>query len=91
MIMRRTLLTLSLAAALAAGNFCFAAGQEEPKPKKDSVNMDTIAKPTFYYAIEDEKKAPAEGKKGAASNVVLVAAAVVIVAGIVIAFVRKKK
>jgi len=89
--MRRTLLTLSLAAALAAGNFYFAAGQEEPKPKKDSVNMDTVAKPTFYYAIEDEKTAPAEGKKGAASNVVLIAAAIVIVAGIVITLVRKKK
>lgn len=89
--MKRTFLTLSLAAVLAAGNIFFAAGQEEPKPKKDSVNMDTIAKPTFYYAIEDEKTGSAEGKKGAASNVVLIAAAVVIVAGIVIALVRKKK
>ena len=30
--------------------------QEQPKPKKDTVNIDTDAKPTFYYAEEEAAK-----------------------------------
>ena len=37
-----------------------ASGQDQPKPKKDTVNIDTDAKPQFYYAEEDE----ATEKKG---------------------------
>lgn len=61
--------------------------QEQPTPKKDTVNMDTNAKPEFYYKVEDE----ATGKKGSSSMVIIIAVAVVVVAGVVVMVTRKKK
>lgn len=63
--------------------------QDEPMPKKDSVNMDTIVKPTFYYAIEDEV-AGESGKGGSASTVVIIAAGIII-AGVAAIYLLKKK
>lgn len=63
--------------------------QDEPMPKKDSVNMDTIVKPTFYYAIEDEGNGET-GKGGSASTVVIIAAGVII-AGVAAIYLLKKK
>ncbi len=60
--------------------------QEQPKPKKDTVNMDTEAKPTFYYAAEDEKSE----SKGSAGTIAVIAA-VVVVAGVAGFFLVKKK
>ena len=61
--MKRGLLALSLATMLIASAGLSATAQEEPKPKKDTVNQDTYAKPTFYYSTEDDKAA-ASSKKG---------------------------
>lgn len=61
--------------------------QEQPKPKKDTVNMDTNAKPTFYYAEEDE----ATGNKGKSGTMAIIAGAVVVVAAGAVLLLRRKK
>ncbi len=55
-MMKRIFLTLSMTLLLMLTVVNLATGQEKPKPKKDTVNMDTDAKPTFYYPVEDDKK-----------------------------------
>ena len=62
-----------------------AVAQDQPKPKKDTVNMDTNAKPTFYYPVEDEKK----GISGA--TIGIIAGAVVVVGAVAFFLLKKKK
>ncbi len=88
--MKRTLLTLAFVSILVFGGLSVLRAQEEPKPKKDSVNMDTVIKPTFYYAVEDEKSEDKGNKGGSASTIIVIVAAVIIVGGIVISLVKKK-
>jgi LPXTG-motif cell wall-anchored protein len=66
-----------------------AAGQEQPKPKKDTVNMDTDAKPTFYYPVEDDKS-KAKGK-GSVATIAIIAGAVVVVGAAGFFLLKKKK
>lgn len=63
--------------------------QDQPKPKKDTVNMDTYAKPETYYAVEDEKGAA--GKESGGFPVIAVVAGVVVVGGIAAFLALKKK
>ena len=60
-------------------------GQEQPKPKKDTVNMDTNAKPTYYYPVEDSKGMSTGALIG------IIAGAVVIIGGVAFFLLRKKK
>jgi hypothetical protein len=84
-MMKKSILVFSMTLLLILSGLTVAAGQEQPKPKKDTVNMDTNAKPTYYYPVEDEKK----GK----SPVVIIAivAGVVVVVGACTFFLLKKK
>lgn len=61
--------------------------QEQPKPKKDTVNIDTDAKPTFYYAEEDE----ATEAKGNTTTIAIIAGVVIILAGGFFLVLKKKK
>jgi len=83
--MKKTALILSLAMILMAGNV--ATAQDQPKPKKDTVNIDTDAKPTFYYAEEDE----ATESKGNTTTIVIIAAVAVILAGGFFVVMKRKK
>jgi len=86
--MKKSILAFSMTLLLTLGGFNAAIGQEQPKPKKDTVNMDTDAKPTFYYPVEDEKS----GKKGKNSVATIgIIAGAVVVAGAVSFFLLKKK
>ena len=78
---------ISLTAILSIGSLNMAAAQDQPKPKKDTVNIDTDAKPTFYYAVEDE----ASQAKGSSATMVIIAGAVVVVALGGFILLRKKK
>jgi LPXTG-motif cell wall-anchored protein len=90
--MKKTILTLSLAGVLLMINTGMSISQEKPKPKKDTVNMDTDAKPTFYYAVEDDKaKMPVKKSGGSTATIVMIAGAVVIVGATVYFFLKKKK
>jgi flagellar basal body-associated protein FliL len=86
-VMKKVLLAMSIAGLMmvSSGNVN---GQEEPKPKKDTVNMDSNAKPEFYYATDDEEAA---GKKGGSTAVIAIICGVVVVAAGVGFFLMKKK
>jgi LPXTG-motif cell wall-anchored protein len=87
LIMKKVLLVMSMAALLMVSGTGMANGQEEPKPKKDTVNMDTNAKPEFYYATDDE----AAGKKGGSGTTIAIIGGVVVVAAVAGFFLLKKK
>jgi uncharacterized protein YceK len=84
--MKKTLLTITALILLSGSASVFS--QDKPKPKKDTVNMDTNAKPTMYYAVEDEKPA---GKGLSTATIAIIAGAVVVIAGAGIFFVMKNK
>jgi LPXTG-motif cell wall-anchored protein len=69
--MKKTFLVLFFVGVLLTVNSAIAISQEKPKPKKDTVNMDSNAKPTFYYAVEDEKSQKSEGKTS--TNIAIIA------------------
>ena len=81
---------LVIAIVLMIGSIGFVNAQEQPKPKKDTVNMDTEAKPTFYYAVEDEKAEAKDADKGG-FPIIPVIAGVVVVGAAAAFFVMKKK
>jgi LPXTG-motif cell wall-anchored protein len=83
--MKRSVLVFSMLSFLVIGGLN---AQEQPAPKKDTVNMDTEAKPTFYYATEDEKTSD---KKGSGATIAIIAGAVVVVAGAGFFLLKKKK
>ncbi len=84
--MKKSILVFSMAMILIISGFNVASGQEQPKPKKDTVNMDTDAKPTYYYPVEDDKKG-----KGSTTTIVIIAGAVVIVGAAGFFLLKKKK
>ncbi len=85
--MKRSILVFLMSFLLMAGGASLLRAQDQPAPKKDTVNMDTNAKPEFYYKVEDEQT----GKKGNSSMIIIIAVAVVVVAGVVVLVTRKKK
>jgi LPXTG-motif cell wall-anchored protein len=87
--MKKSVLVFSMTLLLFVGGLNVAVGQEQPKPKKDTVNMDTDAKPTFYYPVEDEKGA-AKGKSSA-GTIGIIAGAVIIVGAAGFFLLKKKK
>ena len=88
--MKRALMILSLSGLMLAG-FGSAMAQEQPKPKKDTVNMDTDAKPKFYYAVEDDKANRSALKRGAGTTIAIVCGGVVVAAGVGFYLLKKKK
>ena len=84
--MKKSVLVFSLATLLLVGGLKGVVAQEQPKPKKDTVNIDTDAKPTFYYA-EDEKNA----SKSNTGTLVIIAGAVIVVGGVAYFLLKKKK
>ena len=83
--MKKTVLVFSLATLLLAGGLKVGVAQDQPKTKKDTVNIDTDAKPTFYYA-EDETKS-----KGGIPTVAIIAGVAVVVAVGAFFLLKKKK
>lgn len=88
--MKKVLLTLSLATLFAFSGFTPSFSQEQPKPQKDTVNIDTDAKPSTYYDIEDD--ASASGKeKGSGGTIGIIIGAVVVVGAVAFFLLKKKK
>ena len=85
--MKKAILIFFMAALLFLSGLYPLVAQDEPKPKKDTINMDTDAKPTFYYAVEDE----ASSGKGSSATIAIIAGAVVLVALGGFILLRKKK
>lgn len=59
--------------------------QDQPKPKKDTVNIDTDAKPTFYYAEDEASRSRSK------FPIIPVVAGVVVLAAAGAFFLLKKK
>jgi LPXTG-motif cell wall-anchored protein len=85
--MKRSILVLSVTALFFLGGLKVANAQEQPAPRKDTVNMDTDAKPQVYYAVEDENTE----SKGSFPIVPVIAGVVVIAAGAAFFLLKKKK
>jgi hypothetical protein len=84
--MKKSVLVFSMTLLLMIGGLNRVFAQDQPKPKRDSINMDTNAKPTFYNAVEDEEKG-----KSPVVTIVLIAGAVVVVGGAAFLLLKKKK
>jgi hypothetical protein len=84
--MKKSILVFSMATLLLAGGLKVVVAQDQPKPKKDTVNIDTDAKPTFYYA-EEEKNA----SKSKTGLIVITAGAVIVAGGAAYFLLKKKK
>ena len=84
--MKKSVLVFSMALILLLSGLNVVIGQEQPQPKKDTVNMDTDAKPTYYYPTEDAKSG-----KSSTSTIALIVGAVVVIGGAAFFFLKKKK
>lgn len=82
--MKKSILAFSLVLILMLSGINLVFGQEKPQPKKDTVNMDTNAKPTYYYPVEDKKSSPVK-------TIAIIAGALVVVGGAGFFMMRKKK
>jgi LPXTG-motif cell wall-anchored protein len=89
--MKKSVLVFSMASLLFIGGLNMVSAQEQPAPKKDTVNMDTDAKPQFYYAVEDDKTMPKTATNKTTEIIVIVAGVVVIVGAVVFFLLKKKK
>ena len=88
--MKKTILAILVTVLVFFAGLNLVNAQEQPAPKKDTVNMDTDAKPEFYYAVEDEESM--DGTKGGnTSTIIIIVAAVVIIGGVAVMLLRKKK
>lgn len=85
--MKKSVLIFSMLLLLVPGGLNVLVGQEQPKPKKDTVNMDTDAKPTYYDPVEDAKKSG----KNSAATIAIIVGAVVIAGGAGFFLLKKKK
>jgi hypothetical protein len=83
--MKKTVLVFLMAMLLIISGLNVVFGQEAPKPKKDTVNMDTNAKPTYYYPVEDTKG------KSPVVMIAIIAGAVIVVGGVAFFLLKKKK
>jgi len=83
--MKKAVLMFTFVLLLISGGPAFA--QEKPAQQKDTVNIDTDAKPEFYYAVEDEKSNAGSGNTG----LILGIAGGVVVLGVAGYFLLRKK
>ncbi len=87
--MKKTILTFSMIALFFVGSLGFAVAQQS-QSAADTVNADTEAKPTFYYATEEEK-ADVKGESGGSGTIIAVVAGVVVLGGAGYFLLKKKK
>jgi LPXTG-motif cell wall-anchored protein len=87
--MKKTVLSFMFAFLLLFGGLTLVNAQDQPAPKKDTVNIDTDAKPEKFYAIEDEDSM-GDGEESNSTTVIIIAA-VAILGGAALLFLRKKK
>jgi LPXTG-motif cell wall-anchored protein len=86
-MMKKSVLVFSMTSLLLLGGMNMAIAQDQPKPKKDTVNIDSDAKPTFYYAVEDDSK-PVTGKSSGVMIAIIVGGIAVL--GVAGYFIMKK-
>jgi LPXTG-motif cell wall-anchored protein len=90
-MMKKSILIISLLLVFAISGLIPVIAQEQPKPGKDTVNIDTDAKPKFYYSTEDEKNETDGSGKSSAGTIAIIAGAVIVVAAGIFFLLKKKK
>jgi LPXTG-motif cell wall-anchored protein len=88
--MKKSLLAVAFSMMLLISGLAAINAQEQPAPQKDTVNMDTDAKPTQYYDIEDDKTESGSEKSNVAL-IAIIAGAVIVVGGVAYFLLKKKK
>ncbi len=89
--MKKSILVLIFSMILAISGLTTVSAQQQPAPQKDTVNMDTDAKPTKYYDIEDDDAKAGKESKSSAGLIIGIIAAVIVVGGVAIFLLKKKK
>jgi len=84
--MKRQFLIFIMTALFFLAGMSTLTAQDQPAPKKDTVNIDTDAKPSFYYAEEDE-----QADKGSSGTTIGIIGGVLVVAGAAFFLLKKKK
>jgi LPXTG-motif cell wall-anchored protein len=87
--MKKSFYALSIIVFLLFAGLNLASGQQLPDGQPDTINMDTNAKPEFYYSVEDENHADRSGN-GSASTVLIIGG-VIVIAGVGGYLLMKKK
>ncbi len=87
--MKKAILTFSMIAMFLAGSINLATAQQS-QSGTDTVNIDTQAKPTFYYATEEENAAK-ESKSGNSGTIIAIVAGVVVIGAAGYFLLKKKK
>lgn len=84
--MKKAILVFSMTMILLISGLSVLQAQDQPSGHKDTVNMDTYAKPMEYYSTED-------GKSGLSTGALIgiIAGAVVVVGGAAFLILKKKK
>lgn len=90
-MMKKSFSILTLSVILTISGIIPVIAQEQPKPAKDTVNIDTEAKPTFYYAVEDETTSQTEKSKSSIGTIAIIIGAVIVVGGAAFFLLKKKK
>lgn len=88
--MKKSILAITFSMMLIISGLTAINAQEQPAPQKDTVNMDTDAKPTQYYDIEDDKTETGS-EKGSVVLIALIIGAVIVVGGVAFFLLKKKK
>ncbi len=89
-MMKKTILPVLVSAMMLIGGLATVNAQEQPAPQKDTVNMDTDAKPTQYYDIEDDKT-DGGSEKSSTALIAIIVGAVIVVGGAAFFLLKKKK
>ena len=84
--MKRQFLIFFMTALFFLAGMSIVTAQDQPAPKKDTVNIDTDAKPSFYYAEEDEQT-----DKGSSGTTIGIIGGVIVIAGAAFFLLKKKK
>lgn len=90
--MKKSILTIAMIVAFAISGMTVVNAQQQPAPVRDTVNMDTEAKPTQYYDLEDEDTT-AKGNSGKTSTGIIIGTiiAVALIGGAAVFLTRRKK
>jgi len=89
--MKKAILVISLSVIFSIDGLIHAKAQDQPKPKKDTVNIDTDAKPTLYYDTQDDKTAAGVSGKSSTGTIALIVGAVIVIGGVAFFLLKKKK
>lgn len=89
--MKKSILAITFSMILAISGLTTVSAQQQPAPQKDTVNMDTDAKPTQYYDIEDDAAKAGKESKSSLGLIIGIIAAVVVVGGVAYFLLKKKK